>query len=213
MVANKSTSEPRRAPRQARSRNMVAKIVSATAQLLRTSEPELLTTNLIAQTADVSKGSIYQYFANKEEIITAAVELLAAKDAPVIENLLQATTLDPPEAMMASVIDILTDYTISNRQLFRFLSKQPEYARTFEQLSGVPATLRAISSAHASQHRDRYRSGLSPNSIAWLFHNMATATTTRYLAAEEPIPLEDLRNGLKFAAAGLLAEGHNAAVY
>jgi AcrR family transcriptional regulator len=204
MVGNKPTSERRRAPRQARSRNMVAKIISATADLLRTSEPELVTTNVIAQAADVSKGSIYQYFANKDEIITAAVEFLAAKDASVIEDLLQAITVEPPKDMMASVIDILTDYTISNRQLFHFLSKHPEYARIFEQSSGIPATLRAIYSAHASQHRDGHKNMLSPNSIAWLFHNMASATTARYLAADEPIPLEDLRNGLKLAAAGLL---------
>jgi AcrR family transcriptional regulator len=205
MVGSKPTSERRRSPQQARSRNMVTKIVSATAELLCTAEPELVTTNLIAQAADVSKGSIYQYFANKEEIVTAAVEFLAAKEAPVIENLLQAITLDPSEAMMASVIDVLTDYIVSNRQLFRFLSKHPEHARIFEQSLGVSATLRAIYSAHASQHRDRHRNTLSPKSIAWLFHNMAAATTARYLAADDPIPLEDLRNGLKLAAAGLLA--------
>ncbi|MGV7699709.1 TetR/AcrR family transcriptional regulator, partial [Mycobacterium kansasii] len=45
---------------------MVAKIVSSTTLLLRQHAPEQITTNLIAEKAGVSKGSIYQYFADKE---------------------------------------------------------------------------------------------------------------------------------------------------
>ncbi len=82
MSATKPSSGRRKAPQQARSREMVAKIVLATVSLLHEYPPEQLTTNLIAEKADISKGSIYQYFANKEQMIDAAIEQLAADQAP-----------------------------------------------------------------------------------------------------------------------------------
>lgn len=68
--------------------------MASTTALLHRHPPEEITTNLIAETADISKGSIYQYFANKEQIIDAAVERLAAEQAPAIEGMLRAITLD-----------------------------------------------------------------------------------------------------------------------
>ncbi|MDZ4235981.1 MAG: TetR/AcrR family transcriptional regulator, partial [Dietzia sp.] len=41
-----------------------------------------------------------------------------------------------------------------------------------------------------------------------LFFNMAAATTLRYVESDDPISLEELRSGLKFASTGLLAGGH-----
>ena len=67
MSVDSRSSGQRKAPKQERSREMVAKIVHATAALLRRVEPDRITTNLIAEKADVSKGSIYQYFANKDD--------------------------------------------------------------------------------------------------------------------------------------------------
>ncbi|HEY9263580.1 MAG TPA: helix-turn-helix domain-containing protein, partial [Mycobacterium sp.] len=86
-------------------------------------EPEQVTTNLIAEKAGVSKGSIYQYFTDKEEILNAAIEHLAAEQAPVIEEMLRKVTLEQPETAMDSSIDILIDFTLANRRLIRYLAE------------------------------------------------------------------------------------------
>jgi len=184
---------------------MVAKIVTATASLLRRMEPERVTTNLIAEKADVSKGSIYQYFSNKEEIIDAAIRVIAVEEAPAIEDMLRAVTLAEPVPGLQTAIDILVDYTIKNRKVIRYVAERPEHVRTFDNVSGLPATLLAMGTLHFSHYRDQYRSEVPPRSLAWLFFTMATATTLRYIESDDPIPLEDLRTGLKFAAEGLLA--------
>src|SRR5690349_8202 len=106
---------------------MVAKIVDTAAVLLRRTDPERLTTNAIAERAGISKGSIYQYFANKEEIIDAAIEKLAAEQAPAIEDMLAAVTMAEPETAMESSIDILIDFTIANRRLIRYLAERPDH--------------------------------------------------------------------------------------
>ena len=104
MSSSKHISERRKLPQQQRSREMVAKIVASTASLLLKTDPDQLTTNLIADKAGVSKGSIYQYVADKDAIINAAIEQLAAQQAPVIEEMLRSVTLVQPEAAMQSSI-------------------------------------------------------------------------------------------------------------
>jgi AcrR family transcriptional regulator len=189
---------------------MVAKIVETTAALLRKTDPDQVTTNLIAQKAGISKGSIYQYFTDKQEIIDAAIEHLAALQAPAVEEMLRTITMDEPEAAMAASIDILIDFTIANRSLIRYLAQRPDHVRTFENISGLNATLVALSTLHMNHYHEQYRDELTPKALAWLFFNMAVATTLRYVESEDvgadgPIRLEELRSGLKFASSGLLA--------
>ncbi len=59
----------RRVPRQERSRILVDCIRIAAAEILKKDGPKALTTNNIAARAGVSIGSLYQYFANKEQIL------------------------------------------------------------------------------------------------------------------------------------------------
>lgn len=59
----------RRVPRQERSRILVDCIRIAASEILEKDGPAALTTNNIAARAGVSIGSLYQYFANKEEIL------------------------------------------------------------------------------------------------------------------------------------------------
>lgn len=205
MSTDRRSSAQRKSPQQERSREMVAKIVGATAALLRKVEPDQVTTNAIAEKAGVSKGSIYQYFADKDQIIDAAIKVIAVEEGPAIEDMLRTITLAEPAAGMQAAIDILIDYTFRHRKIIRYFTERPAHFRTFDDISGLPATLLTMGTLHTSHYRDQYRSELPPRSHAWLFFNMAVATTLRYIEADDPIPLEDLRIGLKFAAEGLLA--------
>ncbi|NOQ61391.1 TetR/AcrR family transcriptional regulator [Mycolicibacterium fortuitum] len=186
---------------------MVAKIIATAVKMLKKTDPEQITTNAIAARAGVSKGSVYQYFANKEELIHAAIEQLAAEQAPLIEDMLRSVTMEQPQEAMQASIDILIDFTIANRKLIRYVADRPDDARTLENASGLNATLLALTTLHMAHYRDQYRHELSPRALAWLFFNMAVATTTRYIESDDPIQLDELRSGLKFASAGLLAAG------
>lgn len=205
MSTDRRSSGQRKAPQQERSREMVAKIVGATVALMRKVQPDQVTTNAIAEKAGVSKGSIYQYFADKDQIIDAAIKVIAVEEAPAIEDMLRAITLAEPAAGMQAAIDLLVDHTVKHRKIIRYLAERPAHFRTFDDISGLPATLLTMGTLHTSHYREQYRSELAPRSLAWLFFNMAVATTLRYIEADDPIPLEDLRIGLKFAAEGLLA--------
>lgn len=71
--------QPRKQPRQARSQHMVEVILEATARVLAERGYAGTNTNLVAERAGVSVGSVYQYFPNKDSLVTALHERHAAQ--------------------------------------------------------------------------------------------------------------------------------------
>lgn len=62
---------PRRVPKQVRSRRMVARILKAAARIFAEEGYAPATTNRIAERAEVSVGSLYQFFPNKAALLLA----------------------------------------------------------------------------------------------------------------------------------------------
>lgn len=60
---------PRKQARQARSKRTVEAIHAAAARILKRDGPVGFTTNHVAQEANISVGSIYQYYPNKQAIL------------------------------------------------------------------------------------------------------------------------------------------------
>lgn len=84
----------RRAPSQRRSKDRVAKILDAAAELVVSHGVEALSTRRIADTARVPVASIYQYFADKEEILLELVKRDTEEmDAHVAETVAALETL------------------------------------------------------------------------------------------------------------------------
>nr|WP_174507108.1 TetR/AcrR family transcriptional regulator [Acinetobacter sp. Marseille-Q1620] len=67
----KNIPKPRKLPIQGRAKTTVEAILQSTAHILVQKGYEGLTTNLVAEIAGVSIGSLYQYFPNKEALIAA----------------------------------------------------------------------------------------------------------------------------------------------
>lgn len=61
----------RRVPRQARSRERLARVLDTADRLLATEGPEALTTTRVAAEAGMSVGAVYQYLPDREAIIEA----------------------------------------------------------------------------------------------------------------------------------------------
>lgn len=71
----------RKEPRQQRSRALVQSLVEATEQVIVARGIELTTTNHIAAQAGVDIASLYQYFADKDDLVDALVRSLAEEIA------------------------------------------------------------------------------------------------------------------------------------
>lgn len=82
----------RRTPRQSRAEGTVDAILTAAFQLLEAEGVEALTTNHIAARAGVSIGTLYQYFASKQDILAA----LAQRRAAAVRDHIAQTLIDQP---------------------------------------------------------------------------------------------------------------------
>jgi len=80
--------QPRKAPRQARSKATVEVILQATARIFSEHGYAGTNTNLIAEKAGISIGSLYQYFKNKDALIAALHQRHAEQVQQTVEQVL-----------------------------------------------------------------------------------------------------------------------------
>jgi len=101
----------RRVPRQERGERRVARLLDAAAEVFAEKGYEAATTNLIAERAETSIGSLYQFFPNKESILRALADRYAAQVRALYDRVLvpEAAALPLP-ALLDSLIDPLVEF-------------------------------------------------------------------------------------------------------
>ena len=82
-----SALEPRKAPRQNRSKAMLDLILEAATRVLQRESLVGFNTNRVAEVAGISVGSLYQYFPNKAALVTALIDRAQAAIAVALEQL------------------------------------------------------------------------------------------------------------------------------
>ena len=120
-------SKPRKLPKQERSRSTVERILQATAELIEEQGSMNVSTNKIIEHANISPGSLYQYFPNREAVFLALYEHVsskAAKDirAEMMRFLNDDVEIGVPRILMA----LLQIYERRQIILLRFIEDMPE---------------------------------------------------------------------------------------
>jgi AcrR family transcriptional regulator len=126
--------EPRRRPAAGPARKTVERILASTAQLLDEIGFDDLTTNVIAERADVNVASLYKYFPNKYSVLVALAEQLRDEQLELLAERLQ------PRGDWRGELEALLD-----SYLELFLSR-PGFAELSAVLSSSPP-LRGIDEA------------------------------------------------------------------
>lgn len=94
VISNDRPAGKRRVPQQLRSIERVERILDAAADLVVAEGIEAVTTRAAAERAGVPVASLYQYFADRDEILLALVERdVAEMDAQVAADLAELATL------------------------------------------------------------------------------------------------------------------------
>ena len=98
----------RRVPQQARSQRRIEAILDAASAVIGEIGFEAATTNMFAERANTSIGSVYQFFENKDAIIAA----LCDRHASELDPLLQEAQAQEPvcEQQMQSMLNILSGH-------------------------------------------------------------------------------------------------------
>jgi AcrR family transcriptional regulator len=105
-------------PKQARSQKRYEEILDAAANLFLKKGFDGTTTNEIASWADISIGSVYQYFKNKEDIVAALTERYVEDLRAVTDHIMETEVTD---LSTRPAIDRLLD------PIVKFHSSHPEF--------------------------------------------------------------------------------------
>ena len=115
---------PRKRPRQERSRATVDSVLEATARVLVKHGFDGLTTNLVAETAGVSIGSLYQYFPNKAALVGALIEKHVEDMTSQLLSALTRVAQLPVAEAIRSVIELMIRAHAVEPELHRVLTEQ-----------------------------------------------------------------------------------------
>jgi AcrR family transcriptional regulator len=135
----RSTRKPaRRRAKQARGRRTIVAVLEAAAQVLQREGYARATTNRIAERAGVSVGTVYQYFADKEQIFDA----LIGREIEGLLGVLQRVAFDPSESITAGL----------RRLLQLLVQARPDAPLLYRSLEQVPNALfrRRVADARGS---------------------------------------------------------------
>jgi AcrR family transcriptional regulator len=100
----------RRTPNQARSRALVERVVRAAARVFDERGYTAATTNHVAEAAGVSIGSLYQYFASKDELLVALAERHVDEVLPAVRARL--ADFDDAELPASAALRMLLDLAV-----------------------------------------------------------------------------------------------------
>ena len=157
-----------------------AAIVTVTLPLLATSG-EMVTTRQIAEAAGVAEGTIFRVFADKDEVIAAAVD--AALDPAPLEAALAAIDASAPfEERLVAATEVFQRRIVD---VWRVLSNVG--ARFHERPHGPPPDSRGLTALFESAPE---RLAVEPVTAARLLRALTMSTTHPLLAAEPMTPAE-----------------------
>jgi AcrR family transcriptional regulator len=127
---------PRRLPRQKRSRLLFDKIISTAKTLFEQEGYAYVTTNRIAEKANISIGSLYQYFKNSESIALAVYEHACARAALTMKQMVVENLGLPIEKSVRLHVERLFDiFEKDHYALLRLIYEIPEFRSAARPLS------------------------------------------------------------------------------
>ncbi len=176
---------------------MVARIVDACEDILIADGYAAASTNRIAAQAGISKGSLYQYFPDKDAVVLAVLRRLAdAVAADVLGRFADASDLAPRQALEFAVSTML-DVEQANRALLRVVMEEMPRLDGFDKMRELIDTLVGVADEYLRAHRDQLRDDVDVETASWLIVETALRVSFQYvLAAKPPMPQAQFTSAL-----------------
>ncbi|UGT44581.1 TetR/AcrR family transcriptional regulator [Nocardia yamanashiensis] len=187
-TSRKSPAPPRKTPQQERSRAMVARIIDAGQTVLIAHGYDGASTNRIAAAAGISPGSLYQYFPDKDSIISAVIERYTAGVADRVRAQVLANLTRRPEVAVPETISELLDALGDDRELLRAVVEQTPRLSTGATVLAFEQQIGELSLAALRMRARDVPAEVDFDAAAWMLVRAVEHLTIRYLLDAPPIP-------------------------
>jgi AcrR family transcriptional regulator len=171
---------------------MVERIIDAAARVLTEHGYDGASTNRIAATAGISSGSLYQYFPNKDAIVTAVLERFSDQLVTRIDAQLAATMTmswrDGGRALLAAQFEVFEQNIGPLRTI---IERVPQLGGT-DNLGALQRRLADLTRLYLVAHRDQFRPDLDVAAAVWIMVEVSAQLAIRYLVAPPPIPRDQV---------------------
>jgi len=176
----------RKEPRQARSREMVERIVAAGRSVLVEHGYDAFSTNRVATTAGISPGSLYQYFPDKAAILEVVVDRYWDEVAESVAASLADHLGEIGQEMVRHVADALIRALEVDRTLLGVVAEQLPLARSRERRRALERRIRELITAYLRVRPDA-STRPDPAVTAWVIALAVENLAMRWVLDQPPI--------------------------
>jgi len=147
---------------------MVERILAAGRAVVARDGYDAASTNRIAAEADISPGSLYQYFPNKDAVLSAIVDRYADDVSEQITAAL-ADRFDEtgPEAVRAT-LNALLDALEDNTELLRVVADELPRNENSARAEALEQRITGLLSAYLAARRPMKGRDVAPSPVAWI---------------------------------------------
>ncbi len=194
---------PRNVPQQDRSRAMVDRILDAAATVLAEDGYQRASTNRIAREAEVSPGSLYRYFDDKDAIVTALSHRLVGDFAAELTPALRAALGQPAVTATHTVTTAVLDALERHASLLRAIVDRVPAAEQAVVLEGVQQRVFDVTYQLVAIHGD----ATDPQRLeqaTWMIVQSTRHLAVRYVLDAPGFPRDALVDGIARIVAALV---------
>lgn len=186
---------PRKQPRQQRSAETRQRILDAAARIFAEYGYAAGTTNRIADAAELSIGSLYQYFPNKDAILAALTDAHVDTGAALLGERAGAGLPASLDELLRVFVRATIDNHLGDTRLHRVLFEEaPRSPALLHRLHDTESQIVGIASELLENHPEVQVSDV--NFAARMVVATIESLTHRLLACEKPADAEQLEDGI-----------------
>ncbi|MFI6871759.1 TetR/AcrR family transcriptional regulator [Nocardia sp. NPDC050406] len=169
---------------------MLARIVDAGEATLIAHGYDGASTNRIAAAAGISPGSLYQYFPNKDAIVSAVIERYTAQVAGRVREHVVAHLASPPEIGVPEAVSVLLDALGAHPELLRAVVEQTPRLTSGSAVVAFEQQIGELARVALTMRRKQVRVEVDFDTAAWMLVRAVEHLTVRYVLDQPPIPRE-----------------------
>ncbi len=181
---------------------MVERIVTAGRSVLARDGYARFVTTRVAEEAGISPGSLYQYFRDKDELLTVLMERYWAETGDRVAASLADRLNDPPDRLIRNAVEALLFALEHDSQLLRVVVEEvpPRYSEAH--LHALQRRIQDLGSAYLAGRAPGERSGTTRS---WVIVSAMEALSVRWVLERPAIRREELIEELTVLATNYMA--------